>query len=239
MISKFIKIGDKIEMQSPNKKQDNDENNNIYLSRVQGILSEDSMEITMPMEQTKLVLLPIDSEFDLVIYGEGGLYQCTARIADRYKSNNVYILAIELTTNLRKFQRREYYRFSCALELNVRPLTEGEKEAVENKNVYEFDENITLNKGVIVDISGGGMRFMANQQYDENSLLFSYFSLIIDENVKKYETIIKVIASRELPNRPGTYEYRVQFYAIKETIREEIIRFIFEQERKERKRRND
>ena len=87
----------------------------VYQSRVLQILSEDTLEISMPMEQTRLILLPVDSEYDMIFFEENSLYQCFARIIDRYKSNNVYVLVMELTSNLRKYQRREYYRFSCAL----------------------------------------------------------------------------------------------------------------------------
>ena len=87
----------------------------MYQSRVLQILSEDTLEISMPMEQTRLILLPVDSEYDMIFFEENSLYQCFARIIDRYKSNNVYVLVMELTSNLRKYQRREYYRFSCAL----------------------------------------------------------------------------------------------------------------------------
>lgn len=121
MLSKFIAIGDRIELQSIERGLGGQAETELktYRSTVHDILSEDTMEIIMPMEHTKLVLLAVDSEYDLIIYGANGLYQCYARIADRYKSNNVYILVVELTTNLRKYQRREFYRFSCALEVQI------------------------------------------------------------------------------------------------------------------------
>ncbi len=42
---------------------------------------------------------------------------------------------------------------------------------------------------------------------------------------------------RELPDRPGLYEHRAQYIHIDTAEREEIIRFIFEEERKHRKRK--
>ena len=132
MLSRFITLGDRIELRGVDRSRiAEDENQRIYYSTVHEILSEDTLEITMPQEQTKLILLPVDSEYDLVFYGETGLYQCFARIVDRYKSNNIYILRVELTSNLRKYQRREYYRFSCALEMCARNLEEEELQAVE------------------------------------------------------------------------------------------------------------
>ena len=45
------------------------------------------------------ILLPVDSEYDMIFFEENSLYQCFARIIDRYKSNNVYVLVMELTSN--------------------------------------------------------------------------------------------------------------------------------------------
>lgn len=90
---------------------------------------------------------------------------------DRYKSNNVYVLVMELTSNLRKYQRREYYRFSCALDMCARNLEEEEIEALEKNSPYELQPGLPLKHSIIVDISGGGLRFMSTQRYEPGSLI--------------------------------------------------------------------
>ena len=195
----------------------------VYQSRVLQILSEDTLEISMPMEQTRLILLPVDSEYDMIFFEENSLYQCFARIIDRYKSNNVYVLVMELTSNLRKYQRREYYRFSCALD-------------VYKRQPYELQPGLPLKHSVIVDISGGGLRFVSTQRYEPGSLILCSYHLVKDGEQKKYEVVGKVLAVRELEKRKGTFEHRVQYYNLDVNTREEIIRFIFEEERKSRKK---
>ena len=238
MISKFIKVGDKIELQAVERTAEDRGTGmeKIYNSTVQEILTEDTLEITMPMEKTKLILLPVDSEYDLVFYGEGGLYQCFARIIDRYKSNNVYLLVVELTSNLRKYQRREYYRFSCALEMCARNLQEEEIQAIESKMPYALTPGLPLKQSVIVDISGGGLRFLSTQKYEPDSLLYISYHLLKNGERKKYEVFGKVLSVRELENRPGTWEHRVQYYDMDRDTREEIIKYIFEEERKSRRK---
>lgn len=238
MLSKFIAAGDKIELQAVDKGRGSvgEISQKIYYSKVHDILSEDSLEIVMPMEQTKLILLPVDSEYDMVFYGASGLYQCFARIIDRYKSNNVYILVVELTSNLRRYQRREYYRFSCALEMCARNLVEEEVQAIENKVPYTLQPGLPLKRSVIVDISGGGLRFMSNQRYEPESLLYCSYHLIVGGERKRYEIIGKVLSVKELQNKPGTFEHRVQYYNVDVETREAIIKYIFEEERRSRKR---
>lgn len=237
MLSKFITEGDKIELRAVSRsaEQKSENTQKVYFSQVYQILSEDSLEITMPMEQTKLILLPVDGEFDLVFYGKGNLYQCFARIIDRYKSNNVYILAVELTSNLRRYQRREYYRFSCALEMCARTLEEEEMQAIEKKMPYVLQPNLPIKRSVIVDISGGGLRFLSTQRYEPGSLIYCSYYLLKDGELKKYEVVGKVLAVREMENRAGVYEHRVQYYNLDVNTREEIIQFIFEEERKNRR----
>lgn len=238
MLSKFVAESDRIELRAVERGLEEAQENSqkVYYSSVHEILSEDSMEIIMPMEQTKLILLPVDSEYDMVIYGATGLYQCFVRIIDRYKSNNVYILVVELTSNLRKYQRREYYRFSCALEMCARNLEKEEVAALEEKVPYILQPGLPLKRSVIVDISGGGLRFLSEQKYDTDSLILCSYYLLTGGTKKLYEVVGKVLAVRELDNRPGTYEHRVQYYNLDVDTREMIIKFIFEEERKERKR---
>lgn len=118
------------------------------------------------------------------LFEENSLYQCFARIIDRYKSNNVYVLVMELTSNLRKYQRREYYRFSCALDMCARNLEEEEIQALEKNSPYELQPGLPLKHSVIVDISGGGLRFVSTQRYEPGSLILCSYHLVKDGEQK-------------------------------------------------------
>lgn len=238
MISNIIEPGCRIELQALNRLSESPDSltKKIYYSRVHDVISEDRMEITMPMEQTRLILLPVDGEYDVVFYSGKNLYQCFVRIIDRYKSNNVYILVVEMTSNLRKYQRREYYRFSCALEMCARPLVEEEIKAVEQQEAYFLTPGLPLKRSIIVDISGGGLRFMSSQRYEPESMIYCNYHLITGGVNRECEIIGRILSSRELENRKGTFEHRVQYVNLDVDDREQIIKYIFEEERKTRHR---
>ncbi len=236
MLSKFIQIGDKIELREIGGVSETQSEGKHYESKVHDILSEDTLEIIMPMEKTKLILLSVDSEYDLVFVGKAGLYQCDARVIDRYKSSNMYILVVELVSNLRKYQRREYYRFSCSLEMSVRGLQEEEQKALESNTPYTLVSGIPMQRGVIVDISGGGLRFLSRQNYEPDSLLYINFYLMKGGVRKKYEIFGRALNVHKLENRAETWEYRVEYFGMNRAIREEIIKYIFEEERKNRRK---
>lgn len=241
MLSKFIRPGDRVELQRVDRMGEAKptEDKKMYTSEIYDILTEDQLAITMPMEKMKLILLPIDEEYDLIFYTSNGLLQCFARVMDRYKNNNIYLMSVELTSNLRKYQRREYYRFSCALEMCSRVLTEEERIAIKEKKDYIWSGEQPLKRSVIVDISGGGLRFMSIHRYEPETLLYCNYHLLIQGEYKKYDLVGKVLSVRESENRPGTYEHRVKFINMDADTREEIIKYIFEEERKNRKREKE
>ena len=241
ILSKYVAPGSRVDLQAIDRskgyhtRSGGNEERKSYQSRVLDVLSDDRVEIAMPMEQTKLILLPVDAEFDLYFYTEGGLYQCYARVVDRYKNNSLYVLVLDLISNLRKHQRREYYRFSCALEMNSRQLEEEEKAALAGDNIDNQEvltPQLPLKSSVIVDISGGGLRFVANYAYEPQSMILCKYSLLIHGENKEYNLVGKVLSVRELGNRKGAYEHRVQYVNVDDNEREEIIKYIFDEERK-------
>lgn len=238
LLSKYVIPGCRVDIQTIDRSNlyirgyagDNSEGRKNYQSRVIDVLSEDRVEISMPMEKSKLILLPVDGEYDLYFYSDSGLYQCYARVVDRYKNNSVYVLVFDMISNLRKHQRREYYRFSCALEMNSRQLAEEELSATGETDVMV--PHLPLKSSIIVDISGGGLRFVANYAYEPQSMILCKYSLLIHGENKEYNLVGKVLSVKELENRKGVYEHRVQYVNVNPVEREEIIKYIFDEERK-------
>lgn len=234
LISKYVVPGCRVDLQAIQRSTSPEEiegPHRSHQSQVLDILSEDRIEISMPMEKSKLILLPVDGEYDLYFYSDNGLYQCYARVVDRYKNNSLYVLVMDLTSNLRRYQRREYYRFSCALEMNSRQLEE-EEISVADKGVNSLIPELPLKSSVVVDISGGGLRFVANYAYEAQSMILCKYRLLIEGRVKEYSLLGRVLAVRELENRKGIYEHRVQYVNMDSEDREEIIKYIFDEERK-------
>lgn len=240
MLSEYIKLGQRIELQAVTRVKQNEEPSarKIYGSKVYDILSDERLEVTMPMEQGKLVLLSVDTEYEMIFYGESGLYECTARIADRYKSNNVYILVMELVTSLKKYQRREFYRHTCAMDIETRLLTQEEQETMEDLREPE-DTPEVFDQSILVDISGGGLRFVTLHKYDKNGIVLCRFHLTAGGQEKEYRILGFVLDVKKVEKRAGYYEHRLQYISIPRQVREEIIRYIFEEERKNQKVKRD
>lgn len=84
--------------------------------------------------------------------------------------------------------------------------------------------------GRMVDISGGGICFMAPELIEKGGLVFIEFRLGSIEFRGIKATIVNSYKASDLPpNMP--YRYHIQFFAIDTNTREKIIKFIFEQQR--------
>lgn len=237
MLTKLVSPGDKIDLNAVERlRGEKAEDKRIYYSQVHEVISSDRMEIIMPTEKTKLILLPVDSVYDMVIYTQGTIYQCFVRIVDRYKSNNLYILVVELTSNLRRYQRREFYRFSCAIEMAARTLADEEIKLLEGREKFKAIQGFPMKKGIIVDISGGGLRFITEETYDRDRLIYCTYQLLLNGENKECNMVGKVLSVKPVENREGVFEHRVKYVNIEVEKREEIIRYIFQEERKNRKK---
>ncbi|MCR5832297.1 MAG: flagellar brake protein [Lachnospiraceae bacterium] len=238
MISKFVQVGNKIEIESIKKTTDElgEITRKTYRSELYDIESEDIIKIAMPMEQSKIVLLPVDAEYSLCFYTSGGLYQCLARVIERFKSNNLFVLKMELETDLQKYQRREYYRLNTVLDMKSKAIDPAETAQTGISHVHFIDTDLTFDNGTMVDISGGGARFISKVQYTEGSLIRFVFSLFVNGQVTEYKLTGKVLKSSPMENREDSFENRIQFVNIVNDDRESIIKYIFEEERKKRHR---
>ncbi len=81
------------------------------------------------------------------------------------------------------------------------------------------------------------MRFVSKHTYEQGSLICCKLNLLQNDDYKEYTITARVISSREVGNRQGLFEHRVQYVNMEALDREEIIRYIFEEERRIRKRK--
>lgn len=236
-LSKYITPGTKIELEAIDRvlAGDGTYKKKKFNSKVVDVIDDDHLEILMPMEQTKLVLLPVNGQYDVHFFTQKGLYQCLSKVVNRYKNGNLYLLEIELVSSLQKYQRREYYRYVCSMDCRLRFLSAIEKKRIEEGEKAEF-EDLPLNNGIIVDISGGGLRLVADKKYEDDDMLLMEYVLGDPESGKQYRHVGKILSIKEVENTKGSFEHRISLENIPNKDREQIIRFIFEEERKKRSR---
>ena len=87
-------------------------------------------------------------------------------------------------------------------------------------------------KGMIIDLSGGGIKIVTKMEFRKNDYLAVKFFINLDSGLKEIKLIGRVVASIQSPNDRHYYYNRVQFKEISMEIRDSIVKYIFEQQRK-------
>ena len=116
------------------------------------------------------------------------------------------------------------------ITLNVK----ADEEAVTNTKSEEktaCKEQEDIDNCKIVDISGGGIRLQSKKKYQKDDYMMLDFDLDIDGSISHKSIIGKVVESRANDNYGTLFAYRLQFVDIDRLDREEIIKYIFGQQR--------
>lgn len=246
-ISDIIRIGDKIDVrlvQQIENKGKGADLPDVYRSQVLDIKDNGNFEIAMPTEKGRLILLPLGVRFEFTFYSyTGGLYKSIGQVVERYKKDGFYMLEIQLRTALEKYQRREFYRYNCTMDFVFYILEEEQKEMDSAddilRDMMEGDFTMPSCHGVMVDLSGGGMKFRSPYELKSGDKVLVMLRLTNDKMDRQFHVIGNVIACIEVHTPAKVlYESRVRFSIEDNKIREEIIRYIFEEERKIRQKEN-
>lgn len=244
MVTNVIHLGDKTDIrmvQQAERESRMGMSAHIYKSQVNDITPDGGIEVTMPIEQGKVVLLSLGVRYEFVFYTNGGLYHALGRIKERYKKDNIYVFLIDLQSQLEKFQRREYYRYPCLMEIKYYQISEQDAKRVPSDRILrmfqESGQSQSAQKdAMLLDLSGGGARFIGKDSLDRDSYILMIIRLTSSSMDKQYFIKGHVLASEEAENRWGKIETRVQFIFHDNRMQEEIIRYIFEEERKIRRK---
>ena len=235
MVANVIKVGDKIDLVRTNVGETGDRK--VYKSQIYDMVGKEQLKIAMPQMKGKLLLLQLDAVYKMQFYSATGLYECKGKIVDRYKSDNVYVAVVDIVSSLKKIQRREFYRLSCLLDAEIHVLEEEELKLEDINQILMLQDEIKpeYEYAAIVDISGGGGRLVTDCDVEEGSYVTVKFKTLFKGNHQEYELLAKVLTRRKLENKKKEYEIRVEFDQMENNIREKLIKYIFEEERKKRK----
>lgn len=250
MIKDVVSIGDKLEIISLNSKHNELMSDHVYVSQLLDFVDNNKAVLSMPIKKGHIIPLPVGEKYIIYFYSSKGLFQCNVIITDRYKLKNIYVVVVEFLSELEKIQRRQYYRIDCLMDIIYHVVTEKEIKLTYKivRNEYETSDEKQTDietleeykkiwyEGTITDLSGGGARFYSSNLHQQGETI----QLSLDINIKGKKLIIpcNIISSVKMTNRQGYFEHRVMFTDISRDDREMVIKYIFAEERRQRKREN-
>jgi c-di-GMP-binding flagellar brake protein YcgR len=251
MLSDVITVGDKIDVKPLDHNGELVKSSKTYVSQLLDIADEKTISIAMPHGNGLIYILEQGRSYRLCFYTAKGLYQCNCIMSAVYRENNAVIASVKLSTTLDKIQRRQYYRLECIHEIEYRLITQEELQLENKLAANKFinpDERADVRrrlsqldrawlKASITDLSGGGARFNSEEPLKPGDRIRIRMDFIMGNELKKLIVGAEIITSGRMENRNDKYEHRAEFYDIGKVDREDLIKYIFEQER--RRRRND
>ena len=226
---KILSIGDKIDIRKITEDEEQLQSE-FYCSQLIEIQDEIQIKITMPTIGTNLVPLTPGMMYDCVFYTSQGLRQGLFQVISRFKEGNLPIIIMEIKSSLRKVQRREFYRMECTLPLKYRIADKREKIPKERFRDLEWKN------GVVLDLSGGGMRFVVEEPIKNDDFLQFKMVLSVKEEYRELYIYGDVVHSKTKENNIRLHECRTQFNRISEADQDYIVSYVFETERKKRNR---
>lgn len=239
-IQEILTPGDKIDIQLA-AQPDSDETGiaaRLYKSSLLDFISDSDtdMEISMPTYNGKMVLFHVGLRVELVFYTKHGLYSCTAVVLDRYRKGNLYMISVQRKSQLKKFQRREFFRIDCYIEMSYYKITEEVAFFPKTQMLYhEIMKDYYIPEerpAVAVDISGGGIRFVSDYPIQADSYVLVKIQLSNDKVDQIFFLVTRIIESVQSATDKSKYQNRGNFLFKEMKDRESIVRYVFEEERR-------
>jgi c-di-GMP-binding flagellar brake protein YcgR len=144
---------------------------------------------------------------------------------------------VELTQQslFKKVQRREFFRLACNLPIEYRIIGDAERKLIEEGTPYQEESmNPEWKKGVILDLSGGGIRFVSNEKGQKDAFLQVRFEMPVGDEDEIFCLYATLLRSEQNRNNTSLYDQRIMFWRLDYTLREKVVRSIFEIQRKKR-----
>ena len=213
-----------------------------YNSSLLHINSENELLISVPLVGGSLLSMGQNDIYFIRFFTRNGLYQSKCYVSGKGLEGHIAYVKVKLIANLERHQRREYYRLECRINLTWAKLNEVQAKLYEDLKNAVTDarkrlikeqikmEDIAFSKALMMDISGGGMKFYATEALEKDDVL------VLQPDIPELSNAIpylmgKVVLSRPLENKFSSYENKIKFINISNEEREKIITYIFAVER--------
>ena len=186
--------------------------------------------------QGKMIVLEVGTLIEAFFYTGNYIYKSDCTVKSRGKEGNIFTVELRPETALVKFQRREFYRLKCTIDADIIPLTDEERKIFDVTGKLPDNFVMPEDKGIIVDISGGGLRLFSKKQYDADSIVNVSFPIQVGDRSRYMKLMAKVVMSMRNQNSDSVYDSRLQFVNMQKEDTEDIVKYVFAQQRMIRKK---
>lgn len=200
-----------------------------YKSNIEDV-TEKYLAISIPIKEGQYIPLRVGEKLEVIYYAGKELYKFYTIVIGR-KVDRIPIILLEIPQELVHVQRRRFVRIPVILNFEYKKFNssvEVEYKRYINNQVWTISK--VTNKGIMLDISGGGMRVAIKENLLKNEYLLVRLSIDTDE------FFFKSKVTRIEKNKDGQNFYGLSFEDVDERVRDRIIRYTFKLMREQRKK---
>lgn len=192
---------------------------NIYKSSIQDITYNEIL-ITIPVSDGIYLTLNNGDEIEQIFYDhKGNVFTYKTKVLGRYIEKEIPFYRLNKPYDIKKIQRRDYFRVNVVQVINYMKETNLKKDIIREEN---------FEHALLLDLSGGGMRIKVKEKLSCNDTIISNLTY---ENEKM---VIKGKVVRIEKTEDRRYIYGITFMDIDNSTREKIIKTVFTIMRKQR-----
>jgi len=196
-----------------NNKVEIDTEDGLYKSTIQEI-GNDYFGISIPMNSGKYLTLPKDKMVEVLYYLDRDVYKFKSKVIGT-KIEKILVIVLEKPSRYKKVQRRNYARASMLINVSF---------AMREEKEYKYYAALML------DLSGGGARIRTKNKMEPGEMLIISIPLK-DENITVKGQVVRIENDR---NDNASIE--IYFIDIEESVREKIIKHVFNIMREQRQK---
>lgn len=222
-----IEAGSKLELELIDESGDRIEP--ILISKFERSREEDEAVIAAPIFEGNIVPLRYNTlmnvYFTKIVRNVVNLFKFQATVKGREVTDNLQYIIIEKNSEVVKIQRREYYRLDCILDVYYR-VVEAEMET-SNK---DSGKEKPFTRALANNLSGGGISLLLEEKIEVGKTVECE---IFSERGKKIRFFGKVVRYERNENSE-VYRFKagIAYVKINENDRDDVVRHIYEQQRK-------
>ncbi len=211
-LKKYFAVGEKILMEYLDAAGHLHE----YRSQVIELHDNDLLDVLIPIHKNQDVYLKQDTLLKLVVSKGEAVYELRAVIYEKL-FGRIPLYRLRFLSEVNKIQRRNFYR--------LRLMRDVEAALVEDLKTRKYGERFKCN---LHDISAGGVHISSSKELQEKDMI----EFTLNLNGKKLVAFGIIVRRTLTENTRAPYAYGVKFDRMSDFERNEITKYIFEEQRR-------
>lgn len=190
-----------------------DDKIHYFPSKIEDIISDDVITIGMPMQKNMTFFVGLN-EIIRLYFNVGDLYYCiNCKVVEKIYEP-IPVLNVYFISEPYRYQRRKYFRIKIYLEVSVK---------IDKKEIKGFTRNLSASGALLALNENLHKGTLIKLEIPIPSSLITAKAIVVRNEKNKFREI-------------NTYDVAVHFVDINEKTRDELIKFVLDEQRKLRKK---